>query len=191
MYTQTWLRSPYSTELNFEVAELQGKQSDSSSCVAFSHKGSRICDPVVGGNLIPSPCSMAAEAGGIPDRRHTNGIPNFDGADAKWESWRVKFEVYADLAGVGAHLDIAAEKTAYITNDGLDAGAVLVSRTVHALLITKCEGEALSLVSLVPRRHGLEAWRVLKDECERKGGHRMAALLRGSLKPRARLVIFK
>ena len=29
---------------------------------------------------------------------------------------------------------------------------------------TKCEGEALSLVSLVPRPHGLEAWRVLKDE---------------------------
>ena len=29
------------------------------------------------------------------------------------------------------------------------------------MLVTKCEGNALSLVSLVPRRHGLEAWRVV------------------------------
>ena len=54
------------------------------------------------------------------------------------------------------------------------------------LAVTKCEGEALALVSLVPESHGFEAWRVLKDEYEGKGGNRMAALLRGILNPRAR-----
>ena len=43
----------------------------------------------------------------------------------------------ADLAGLGTFLDIAAEQTALITNEGLDAGAVLVSRTAAALLNTK------------------------------------------------------
>ena len=81
---------------------------------------------------------------------------------------------------------VAAEKTSIITHDGLDENSITISTTVHALLITKCEGKALSLVSLVPRRFGLEAWRVLKEEYEGKGGNRTAALLRVILNPRAR-----
>ena len=95
-------------------------------------------------------------------------------------------EEYDDLANMGAHLDVAAEQTSCITHDGLDANSVTISKTVHASLFTKCEGTALSLDSLVPRRFGLEAWRVLKEEYEGKGGNRTAALLRGILKPRAR-----
>ena len=95
-------------------------------------------------------------------------------------------EACADLAKMGAHLDVAAEQTSFITHDGQDANSVARSKTVHALIITKCEGNALSLVSLVPRRSGLEAWRVLKEGYEGKGGHRTTALLRGTLNPRAR-----
>ena len=80
----------------------------------------------------------------------------------------MKFEVYADLAKMGAHLDLAAEQTSFITHDGLDANSVTISKTVHALLITNCEGKARSLVSLVPRRFGVEAWRVLQEEYEGK-----------------------
>ena len=87
---------------------------------------------------------------------------------------------------MGAHLDVAAEQTFFITHDGLDANSVTISKTVHVLFITKCEGKALSLVSLVLRCFGLEGWRVLKEECEGKGGNRSAALLRGILNPRAR-----
>ena len=54
-----------------------------------------------------------------------------------------------------------------------------IRRTVHALLSTKCEGKALSLVSLVHRCFGFEAWRVLKEEYEGKGGNRTAALKKG------------
>ena len=111
------------------------------------------------------------------------GLPNFDGTDAGWESWRVKFQAYADLADIGAHLEVAAEQTSFIKHEGLDAHILLVSRAVYALLITKCEGKPLSLVCLVPRRFGLEAWRVLKDEYQEKGGNRMAARVRGILNP--------
>ena len=69
---------------------------------------------------------------------------------------------------------------------GLDDNSLLMSTTVHTLLITKCVGRARSLVSLVHRRHGFEAWRVLKEEYEGKGENRIAALLRGILNPRAR-----
>ena len=46
------------------------------------------------------------------------------------------------------------------------------------MLIAKCDRKALFLVPLVPRRFGLEAWRVLKEEHEGKGGNRTAALLK-------------
>ena len=52
---------------------------------------------------------------------------------------------------MGAHLDAAAEQTSFIRHDGLDANSVAISSTVCALLVTKCEGKALSLVSLSPR----------------------------------------
>ena len=61
--------------------------------------------------------------------------------------------------GMVTHLDVAAEQSSFVRHDGLDDNSLLISNTVHALLITKCEGKALSLISLVPRRHGFEAWR--------------------------------
>ena len=82
----------------------------------------------------------------------------------------MKFEAHADLASMGALQDVAAEQTSFIRHGGLDANSVTITRTVHALLITECEGEAPSLVSLVPRRFALEAWRVFKEEYEGKGG---------------------
>ena len=33
----------------------------------------------------------------------------------------MKFETYADLANMGAHLDVAADQTSFIKHDGLDA----------------------------------------------------------------------
>ena len=98
----------------------------------------------------------------------------------------MKFEAFADLANMGAHLDVAAGQTSFIKLGGPDANSVTPCRTVHALLITKCEGKALSLGSLIPQRFGMEAWRVLKEKYEGKGGNRTAALLRGFFNPRAR-----
>ena len=98
----------------------------------------------------------------------------------------MKFEAYADFANMVTHLDFAAEQSLFVRRDGLDDNSLLISKAVHALLITKCEGKARSLVSPAPRRHGFEAWRVLKEEYEGKGGNRTAVLWRGILNPRAR-----
>ena len=114
---------------------------------SWTRERARTRCPVVSGNLaLRSPCSMTAEAGGILDTRNTTGIP------------------ITSTLGWDAHLDIAADHTAFMTNAGLDTPSVLVSRTAYALLITRCVGKTLSVVSLVSRRYGLEAWRVLKDE---------------------------
>ena len=80
----------------------------------------------------------------------------------------MKFEAYADLANMGTHLDVAAEQSSFIRHDGLDDKSLLISKTFHALLITKCEGKALSLISLVPRRCGFEAWHSSKKSTRAK-----------------------
>ena len=90
------------------------------------------------------------------------------------------------MADLGEHMEIAEKQTQFLNNDTMVERALQVSKTVYALLITKTEGKALSLVSLVPRRHGLEAWRLLKEEYEGRGGNRTAALLRGILNPGAK-----
>ena len=64
---------------------------------------------------------------------------------------------------MGAHLDVAAEETSFSKHDGLDANSLTINGTVHSSLISRCEGKALYLVSLVPRRFGLEVWRVPKE----------------------------
>ena len=51
--------------------------------------------------------------------------------------------------------------------------------------VVKLDGKALGIVQLVGKGEGLEAWRQLKLEYERKSGNRHAALLRGILNPRA------
>ena len=93
-------------------------------------------------------------------------------------------EVCADLANMGAHLDLEAEHTGCRTKVWTQPpcwwGGQLTRRS-----FTKCEGEALP--SGFPWfLDVMEAWRVKKDEYEGKDGHRMAALLRGILNPRAR-----
>ena len=71
-------------------------------------------------------------------------------------------------------------------NDALGDEAKAASRTVYALLVSKTSGRALSIVTLMTKRHGLEAWRRLKIEYEGKQGSRVAALLRGVLNPAER-----
>ena len=127
---------------------------------------------------------MAAEAGGILDTPNTIGIPNFDGTDANL-GWRVKVEAYALLAGMGAHLDAAAEQTSFIDFEGLDAHSLLARRAVHALVCHQVWRES-SFSGFPARRHPLEAWPVITCEYQGKAGNRMAAFLRGVRNPRAR-----
>lgn len=110
-------------------------------------------------------------------------LGDFNGEDKDWDAWSVRFEAYCDLAGMGDALEGAESCTTTIVNDQLGAEALQASRTIYALLISHTQGRALGIVTLCPRRHGLEAWRRLKQEYEGRQGSRIAAMLRGVLNP--------
>ena len=68
----------------------------------------------------------------------------------------------ADLANMGAHLDVAAEQTPLITHDGRPhTNSFTVSKNVHVLIITTCEGEAPSISGF------LDALDWKRSECSR------------------------
>ena len=118
------------------------------------------------------------------DTRGDVRVQSLSGLDAEWDTFRLKFEAYTDLLGMGEFMDAAEQEAGMIDNATLKVvGAVDCSKALYALLIAKCEGKALGVITLVPRRHGLEAWRLLKAEYEGKQGSRIAAMLRGILNP--------
>ena len=87
---------------------------------------------------------------------------------------------------MGDAMDAAEREIGEIDPDLLGDPAVAISRALYSLLIAKCEGKAFGIVRLVPRHHGLEAWRRLKLEYEAKTGGRFAAMLRAVLNPRGK-----
>ena len=64
---------------------------------------------------------------------------------------------------MGTHLDVAAEQWSFITHDGLDDNSLSKSRTVDAVLITRCDGKVLSRF---PWFHDVMALR--SGECSKK-----------------------
>ena len=61
-----------------------------------------------------------------------------------------------------------------------------VGRHIWHLLLTKCEGKAIELTRSAGTGHGLEAWRLLKQEYEGMEGGRPTGMLRFILNPKDR-----
>ncbi len=80
-------------------------------------------------------------------------------------------------------MEVAEPQSKPIERDGISEDALAVSKALRALLVTKCEGTALSIVSPAPKRRGLDCWRQLKLEYEGLQGSRLAAVLFGILNP--------
>ena len=111
------------------------------------------------------------------DTRGDVKVNSFGGLDADWDAFKIKFEAYTDLLGMSDYMDDAELQVHSIDNDLLTTQEALnCSKALYALLIAKCEGKALGIVTLVQRRHGLEAWRLLKAEYEGRQGSRVAAM---------------
>ena len=91
--------------------------------------------------------------------------PSFDGNDAAWESWSLKFEAYCELVGMTSQMGIAAAQAAPIDLSGMSDVSLELTKSLYALLASKTDDRALALVSLIPfKKHG---------------GARTAAMLRG------------
>ena len=112
--------------------------------------------------------------------------PSFDGSDVHWEPWALKLEAYCELVGLAAAMEVAAEHDAPVQMADMSDDNKKITKSLYALLVSKTDGRSFALVSLVPGKSGLEAWRRLKIEYESTGGARTAAMLRGILNPKVR-----
>ena len=126
----------------------------------------------------PQPAAPQQQTNNLLDTRGDVKVPNFSGLDTDWDSWKVKFEAYCDLVGLGDYMESAEQCPDPVENSAMLEHAEKASKALHALLVCKCDGKALSIVTLQPRRHGMEAWRQIKLEYEGRQGSRIAAMLR-------------
>ena len=91
------------------------------------------------------------------DTRLDLRTPNFDGIDAHWGSWVLKFEAYCHLAGLGDVMEAATSSLIAIVMEELGEEAQTKSKNLYALLVSKCDGRALALISLTKGKNGFEA----------------------------------
>ena len=66
----------------------------------------------------------------------------------------------------------------------LSDAAKVISRNLYAILQLNVSGKALGVLRLIPKGHGLEAWRQLSLEYAPEIGGRHASLLRSILNSR-------
>ena len=118
------------------------------------------------------------------DTRGDVKVNSFSWFDTDWDAFKIKLEAYTDLLGMSDYMDDAELQVHPIDNDLLSTQEALdCSKALYSLLVAKCEGKALGIVTLVQRRYGPEAWRLLKAEYEGRQGSHVAAMLRGILNP--------
>lgn len=120
-------------------------------------------------------------AGKYVDTRAEINAPNFDGSDSGWDAWKVNFGACLDLTEIGDYADEIAGLATPVVQAYLGACALPASKAIFDIVVSKCEGNAFSLIMLQARREGLEAWRQVTSEYEGTSGSRVAAMLRGIL----------
>ena len=89
-------------------------------------------------------------------------LPMFSGRNDDWPVWSARFGEYAELAGRTAVLEVSEAQTASISMVGASPEAIRLGKIIFAVLLTKTEGMAFSIVHLTPRGAGAEAWRLLQ-----------------------------
>ena len=107
----------------------------------------------------------------------------FSGNDEDWQTWSIKFESWCGLQGLEASMEAAAAMSSEIILSSLGTSAMTQARQLYHILITLCEGKALSEVMMAEKYNGLEAWRKLKNLYEPDVGSRWVSMLKGILNP--------
>ena len=78
-------------------------------------------------------------------------LPMFSGWNDDWPVWSARFGAYAELAGWTGVLEVAEAQTAPISTVGASPEAIRLGKIIEAVLLTKTEGKAFSMVHLTPR----------------------------------------
>ena len=66
-------------------------------------------------------------------------------------------------------LEVVEAQTAPISMVGASPEPIRLGKIIYAVLLTKTERKAFSIVHLTPRGAGAEAWRLLRAECVEPG----------------------
>ena len=105
-------------------------------------------------------------------------LPMFSGRDGDWPVWSARFEAHAELAGWTGVLEVVEAQTAPISMVGASPEKIRLDKNIYAVLLTKTEGKAFSIVLLTARRAGAEAWRLLRAEYAGSSGARLGNMVR-------------
>ena len=81
-------------------------------------------------------------------------------------------------------LEVAEAQTAPISMVGASPEAIRLGKINYAVLLTKTEGKAFSIVHLTARGAGAEAWRLLRAEYSGSSGARLGNMVREMVCPR-------
>ena len=111
-------------------------------------------------------------------------LPVFSGRDDDWPVWSARFGAYAELADWTAVLEVSEAQTAPITMVGASPDALQLGKIIYAVLLTKTEGKAFSIVYLTGKGAGAEAWRLLHTENAGSSGARLGNMVREVVCPR-------
>ena len=115
-------------------------------------------------------------------------LPMFSGGTDDWPVWSATFEAFAELAGWTVVLEVADAQTGPITMVGASLDATRLGKIIHAVLLSKTEGKAFSIVHLTPRGTGAEAWRLPHTDDVGSSAARLGNMVRDVVCPRGHWV---
>ena len=120
----------------------------------------------------------------LVDSRGVCKVEKFSGKREHFEEWIFPFESYCALLGWSRWVDAAREHRDEIVRIDLGEEAELVGRSMYHLLVSTVRGQALALVKLTERGHGLEAIRQLYKEYRSGLNEDHASMLTAILTPK-------
>eukprot|EP00972_Heterocapsa_arctica_P115025 16445648-Heterocapsa_arctica.AAC.1 len=90
----------------------------------------------------------------------------------------------AELLGLAQLMGLAEAQTTFIDYEAMTEPTRQRARFLYSMFIQVLSGRAMSVLRLVPRYNGFEAWRQLVREYEPDSPLRLAAMLRSLMAPK-------
>ena len=91
------------------------------------------------------------------DLRGVGRFPEFSGKDTEWQDWKFKFQVCADMMGLGELMRTAARWATTTTAQEQHPSNLERARLLYGILVQVCSGRAMGILRTVQESNGLEA----------------------------------
>ena len=118
------------------------------------------------------------------DLKNVGRIPQFSGKPQDWDDFKFRFLLSMGFIDLDEIVDMVKVTTTATEAHQLDVEHTEKSKILYGILCQCCEGRALTLLKLVGRGCGIEAWRLLLVEYEPRASVRIAQMLSGILQPK-------